>query len=292
LNKNIFYLIFLFIFFIIIFLSFNTKDGDVNKHHQSLKNTPKIILKEKDLLKSPDTIENKNIAVVKEEKVILKRKIIKNNLLTKDITINNFNKFFNYQNIDLLLNSYITTDDMEMQKYILLRFHQEIKNNDVINKIIDMYLSSTDKTEQSRLSILLSEIDTDDKLNVFFENIDFTNNNMIADFIASTYKINTQNSTNKLLSLIDKVYDNNLHLKGIELLYSNIDTSKVLNNIDLIIQNNNYNLSNKQEKFIFYILEKAPSNQSLIFIDKYKYNFIDQNNLLKLEKKIKDKNKR
>lgn len=260
---------------------FYSKNNESAKIHSLLANDNNNTV----IYKNKQHLEVKNIKKDKFEKQkFVGRKTIDDNLTIKDVNINNFNKFFNYKNIDILLNSYINTTNHEMQNYIILRFHNEIKNPEVVNKLINMYNATSNKKEKMRLSVLLSEINTDEKLNIFYENIDLNNNDMIADFVASTKKINSENSTKKLFSLIDDIYNKNFHIKGIELIYSDSDYAKTLKNIDNIIANNNFTFSNEQEKFIIFILKKAPSKNSLSFINKYKYNFSTLEDITNIEK--------
>jgi hypothetical protein len=296
LNKNILYLgLFIIgIFSIILYNIFYSENKEsVKEHSQTIKEDigiDLITLEYKQNKKQIQKIKDKNN--IHLQRNIKDRQITQNNITIKGININNFNKFFNYENIDILLDGYINTNDKEMQNYIIKRFHEEIKNPKVVYKIIDMYNNTSDKKHKMRLSVLLSEINSDDKLNIYYKNINLNDKDMVSDFIASTNEINSENSTKKLLSLIDDIENKNFHIKGIKLIYSNSDHTKILSNIDTLVANNNFIFSLEQEKFILFILEKAPSKNALLFIDKYKYYFSNQEEIIKIEDNIKKLNTR
>ncbi len=195
-----------------------------------------------------------------------------------------------YENIENLLESYIDSSEPINSSYVQMNFHKKIANPNSIKKIIDLYNLESEPTKKGKLSVLLSSIDTDEKLNKFSDNIDYQDKSMIADFFSATLKTNTQNSIRKLFGVLGNINEADIyyHLSGLSLIYSKSDSDRTLGYIENDINNNGFYYTPNQEKFILQIIQRSSYNVREDFIKKFGGMFYDQLSISILRKELDD----
>lgn len=170
----------------------------------------------------------------------------------------------------------------------------ETINKDKLIEILDIYTSIQDERDPKRTitGTILSEISSDNGLNLFFDELSSYKNNeeVLANFVSSTIYNNTLNSFDKLMEVADIPASLELQQRvsqGILMTYQgSIDIQRFANANAWADQKNYFSIN--QENILTGLLQEAPTDVINNFYSKNKFKF-SNSGLVKLEEIIKSK---
>lgn len=266
-NKNIFLLIaVIFIIAVCSFVYINTGSNTV-KISESVKPVEQVGLNENHKRQEVVTTKSPTAKLAVNNRYA-RSHLNKNDVNTsEDLAISAFS-----DKLDELLNNQPPEARREFINEIVTTLDPS-----TLEAVINEYRNNLDERSDRRViaRAVLSEINADNMLNIFYEDV-IEDEALLPDFVSATYYTGSQNSFDKLMELQEMSFSQNgeKYLKeGALMMYQGNITKKVISHIDTWLTQRGHINSQQEDIVVDFLLQSTPRNISnLVENNLYKFS--------------------
>lgn len=158
----------------------------------------------------------------------------------------------------------------------LLIDEPRLKSDEAFSTLMQKYKRSAN--EKDRLLFaeqLLASSKSEEQLEEFKKNLDFTDKNILAYYTQANINNGSGNSFGRILELLNNDQNGEI-ASGIKVIYSGMISDETITTIDKFLSSINSSLSIAQQSLILDLIEHRVAKDTIDLLTKYSYKFGDQ----------------